>query len=285
MSQTLAIKARWRNENLCLGLLRRATLVSRKTNIAKEVDYKVAKRSHRGAHGATYGAQLGAFNKRGPSRPDGSFEKQALDLGFSTICGVDEAGRGPLAGPVVAAAVILPHWIDDAGDLTFPQTLSALNDSKQITQNLREHLFDELLRTAEVSIASVGAGTIDTRNIRKASLEAMRLAVLGLPTPAGFALVDGKDEPPSLPCASTAIIKGDGRSLSIAAASICAKVARDRMMVAADQLFPQFGFASHKGYATQTHRDALQTFGPCPLHRRTFAPVREALMAAPKTTL
>ncbi len=265
------------------------TWAGAKAPLQKQADYIVAKRSHRGAHGASYGrasygAQLGAFNKRGPSKPDGAFEKQALDLGFSTICGVDEAGRGPLAGPVIAAAVILPHWLDDTGDLSFPQALSALNDSKQITQNLREQLFDELLRTAEVSIASVSAATIDARNIRKASLEAMRLAVLGLPSPPSFALVDGKDEPPGLPCASTAIIKGDGRSLSIAAASICAKVARDRMMVAADRLFPQFGFASHKGYATQAHRDALQTFGPCPLHRRTFAPVREALMAAPKTT-
>lgn len=236
------------------------------------------------SRGARYGAQAGAFTGSTPTQPDGSFERQAFDLGFARVCGVDEAGRGPLAGPVVAAAVVLPSWTDEQGALTFPDTLDGLNDSKQVSELLREQLFEELLRIADVSIASVSASTIDARNIRKASLEAMRLAVLGLPQPPSFALVDGKDEPPGLPCASTAIIKGDGRSLSIAAASICAKVARDRMMVAADALYPQFGFASHKGYATQTHRDALATFGPCALHRRTFAPVREALMGNSKSS-
>lgn len=234
----------------------------------------MAKRSR----GATYGAQSGAFANKGPSKPDGSFERQAHELGFKRVCGVDEAGRGPLAGPVVAAAVVLPGWYEGPGELQFPDSLDGLNDSKQINEALREALFAELMQIADVSIASVSAATIDARNIRKASLEAMRLAVLGLAEPPTFALIDGKDEPPGLPCAATAIIKGDGRSLSIAAASICAKVARDRMMVAADTLYPRYGFAAHKGYATEIHREALKRIGPCPLHRRTFTPVREALM-------
>ena len=232
---------------------------------------------------AQYGAQSGAFTAREPTRPDGRFERQAHELGFSRVCGVDEAGRGPLAGPVVAAAVILPHWCEthddrDSAELMIPASLDGLNDSKTLSEGLRDQLFAELCQIADVSIASVSADSIDARNIRKASLEAMRLAVLGLPETPGFALVDGKDEPPDLPCAASALIKGDGRSLSIAAASICAKVVRDRMMVAADRLYPAYGFASHKGYATQAHREALDRLGPCPLHRRTFAPVRDALM-------
>jgi ribonuclease HII len=228
--------------------------------------------------GSVYGAQSGAFTKTNRTGPDGHFETRAHELGFVRVCGVDEAGRGPLAGPVVAAAVVLPHWYEGPGAFCLPRSLAGLNDSKQITEGLRNQLFAELCQIADVSIASVSAATIDGRNIRKASLEAMRLAVQGLPEPPSFALVDGKDEPPGLPCAATAIIKGDGRSLSIAAASICAKVARDHMMVAADTLYPAYGFATHKGYATEVHRDALARWGPCPLHRRTFAPVRKALM-------
>ena len=230
-------------------------------------------------HGWRHGPQAGAFLARKNDGPDGHFEQHAIGLGFATVCGVDEAGRGPLAGPVVAAAVILPHDQDSDGRLAFPPSLVALNDSKQVPEAVREALFEELCRLAHVSIGSVSARFIDARNIRKASLEAMRLAVLALPQPPGFALLDGKDEPPDLPCAAQAIIQGDGRSMSIAAASICAKVVRDRMMVAADRLYPQYGFAAHKGYATEQHRQALAQHGPCPLHRRTFAPVREALMA------
>jgi ribonuclease HII len=231
----------------------------------------------RRARGASYGAQSGAFLAPKQAGPDSQFEAQAHGLGFPRVCGVDEAGRGPLAGPVVAAAVVLPSWVDD-GALCFPASLAGLNDSKQISEGLRDQLFAELCQIADVSIASVSATTIDARNIRKASLEAMRLAVLGLPEPVSFALVDGRDEPPGLPCAATAIIKGDGRSLSIAAASVCAKVVRDRMMVAAERLYPGYGFASHKGYGTEVHREALARLGPCPIHRRTFAPVRKALM-------
>lgn len=231
--------------------------------------------ANRGRH---YGAQSGAFINK-PGGPDASFEEKAQGLGFGRVCGVDEAGRGPLAGPVVAAAVMLPFWRDENGQLAWPTSLDGLNDSKQISEGLRNQLFGTLLDLADVSIASVSAATIDATNIRKASLSAMRMAVLGLPTVPNFALIDGKDEPPGMPCAANTLIKGDGRSLSIAAASVCAKVARDQMMVAADRLYPGYGFAQHKGYGTQQHRDALMRDGPCPIHRRTFAPVRAALMA------
>ncbi|GAB5508815.1 MAG: ribonuclease HII [Hyphomicrobiales bacterium] len=229
-----------------------------------------------------YGPQKGAFNATVADGPDDSFEKQARGLGFGRICGVDEAGRGPLAGPVVAAAVVLPFWDDVSDGLSLPSTLAALNDSKTVPEPIRDALFATLCEVADVSIASVSAQTIDARNIRKASLEAMRLAIAGLPSGASFALVDGRDEPPGLTCAARAIIKGDGRSLSIAAASICAKVARDRMLVMHDRLYPGYGFAQHKGYATQMHRNALADMGPCPIHRMTFAPVRNALMERQK---
>lgn len=229
-----------------------------------------------------YGPQKGAFNATPPTGPDDSYERQVRALGFGQICGVDEAGRGPLAGPVVAAAVVLPFWDEVSGGLDVPDGLAALNNSKTVAESTREALFETLCQVADVSIASVSAATIDARNIRKASLEAMRLAIAGLPNGAGFALVDGKDEPPGLPCAARAIIKGDGRSLSIAAASICAKVARDRMLVMYDRLYPDYGFAQHKGYGTKMHRDVLAELGPCPIHRVTFAPVREAIMASGK---
>ena len=219
---------------------------------------------------------------RATNGPDASFESQAHGLGFQRICGVDEAGRGPLAGPVVAAAVILP--LENTGQglalrTTLADQLLGLNDSKQVNEPLREALFKTLCQVADVSVASLSASWIDARNIRKASLDAMRLAVAALPQGCGFALIDGRDEPPGLPCPGTTIIKGDGRSLSIATASICAKVVRDRMMTAMDRLYPEYGFAVHKGYATPQHRQALARHGPCPIHRRTFAPIREALMA------
>lgn len=243
----------------------------------------MARNNHGSGGQKRYGPQKGAFNATPATGPDDSFERQVRGLGFGQICGVDEAGRGPLAGPVVAAAVVLPFWDETSDGLAMPSALAGLNDSKTVAEPLREAMFATLCQVAEVSIASVSAATIDARNIRKASLEAMRLAVAGLPGGAGFALVDGKDEPPGLTCAARAIIKGDGLSLSIAAASICAKVARDRMLVMHDRLYPEYGFAHHKGYATQMHRDALERLGPCPIHRMTFAPVRKALMERQKS--
>jgi ribonuclease HII len=224
--------------------------------------------------GRRYGPQTGPF-RRTPPGPDFSLEADACALGFLSVCGVDEAGRGPLAGPVVASAVILPASVAKAPGA---HGLAGLNDSKQLSEAMREQLFAALCQHALIAIASVSARFIDSRNIRKASLEAMRLAVFGLPRPPDFALVDGKDEPPGLPCAAQPIIKGDGRSLSIAAASICAKVTRDRMMDHLDGLYPGYGFAQNKGYPTPAHRDALGRLGPSPVHRRTFGPVRAALM-------
>lgn len=200
-----------------------------------------------------------------PPVPDFSFELSARRDGFWPVAGADEAGRGPLAGPVVAAAVILDPDAVPAG----------LNDSKLLRPEQREALFAEILATATVSIASSSATRIDTTDILKASLDAMRRAVHGLATAAGFVLVDGRDLPPGLSCHGKAIVKGDSRSVSIAAASIVAKVTRDRMMARADATFPAYGFALHAGYATERHRVAIDSHGPCSLHRMSFRPFRQ----------
>jgi len=178
---------------------------------------------------------------------------------------VDEAGRGPLAGPVSAAAVILDPVRQIAG----------LNDSKTLTPARREALFAAILANATVSFALLPAADIDATDIRKASLEAMRRAVEGLARRADFALVDGRDVPPGLACRARAVIGGDGISASIAAASIVAKVMRDRLMSRADSAFPGYDFARHAGYGTAAHRAAITRFGPCPIHRLSFAPFRE----------
>jgi len=183
------------------------------------------------------------------------------------IAGVDEVGRGPLAGPVTAAAVILdPDHIPDG-----------LNDSKKLTEKKRETIFGQILATSHVAWASLPASTIDHLNIRGATLHAMTLAVSHLPINADAVLIDGRDVPPSLIDVGTALVKGDARSLSIAAASIVAKVIRDRMMVAAAREFPTYGFEGHKGYGAKTHIDAIHKFGPCALHRRSFSPVKDMI--------
>jgi ribonuclease HII len=203
--------------------------------------------------------------EQGPIVPDFALELSARKAGHWPVAGTDEAGRGPLAGPVVAAAVILdPDNIPDG-----------LNDSKQLSAARREELFEFIVATATVSIASSSAGRIDATDIRKASLDAMRRAVCGLAIPAGFVLTDGLDVPPGLPCPGKAVVKGDSRSLSIAAASILAKVTRDRMMVRAGIVFPAYGFASHAGYATVVHRSSIERVGPCRLHRMSFRPMRK----------
>ncbi len=186
--------------------------------------------------------------------------------GHLPVAGLDEAGRGPLAGPVVAAAVILdPERIPEG-----------LDDSKRLSAESREALVEIVLEAAlSVSVASICAGSIDETDIRKASLEAMRRAVSGLCTPAAFALADGRDIPPGLPCPCRAVVKGDQRSQSIAAASIVAKVARDRMMVRTGTLLPHYGFDSHVGYATARHRSAIKAHGPVTrLHRMSFSPFK-----------
>ncbi|WP_419913652.1 ribonuclease HII [Hoeflea sp.] len=198
--------------------------------------------------------------------PDYSLEREA-GAPASRIAGADEAGRGPLAGPVVAAAVILdPDHVP-----------SGLDDSKKLTEAKRVLLFDQILSSAMVAVASSGPSRIDDTDIRKASLDAMRRAIAALSSPPDHALIDGRDVPPGVICPARAIVKGDARSLSIAAASIVAKVTRDRIMARAAGDFPAFGFDRHAGYGTAAHRKAIAETGPCPLHRMSFRPMRRDL--------
>jgi ribonuclease HII len=200
-----------------------------------------------------------------PLVPTFELELIAQRAGHWPVAGADEAGRGPLAGPVVAAAVILdPERIPDG-----------LNDSKQLSAARREELFVEILATATVSIASSSATRIDTTDIRKASLDAMRRAICGLSLPASYVLTDGLDVPAGLACPGKAVVKGDARSVSIAAASIVAKVTRDRMMARAGLVYPAYGFAAHAGYGTAQHRAGIEEHGPCSLHRMSFRPLRK----------
>lgn len=201
-----------------------------------------------------------------PLRPDFSLEAAARRDGFWPVAGTDEAGRGPLAGPVAAAAVIL--YPDDIPD--------GLDDSKRLDAAAREAVFADILsRAAAVSFASASAASIDAGDIRKASLEAMRRAVAGLTLRPGLVLADGRDMPPGLACAARAVVKGDRRSQSIAAASIVAKVLRDRMMRRAGACDGRYGFEVHMGYATARHRSAIVEHGPAArLHRLSFAPFR-----------
>lgn len=199
-------------------------------------------------------------------KPDFSVERKAMAGGLWPVVGLDEAGRGPLAGPVVAAAVILdPKRIP-----------KGLDDSKRLSAEQREALFSRIVGTAlGVSAASVSAEGIDRSNILKASLEAMRRALAGLPLSPLLALADGRDVPPGLPCDCRALVKGDRRSQSIAAASIVAKVTRDRMMIACGRADARYGLDVHMGYGTPRHRTAIETHGAVPrLHRMSFSPFR-----------
>lgn len=202
------------------------------------------------------------------------FEMEARASGFVYVAGVDEAGRGPLAGPVVAGAVLLPEHLHN---------LAGLNDSKQLSAAKREALFAALLESVDV-FCSVGVAVreeIDRLNILRATHLAMARAVAGLVPSADFCLVDGLPVK-GLPVPHRAIVKGDSLSLSIAAASVLAKVTRDRMMEEADVEYPQYGFAKHKGYGTKAHMEALRKHGPCPLHRRSFAPVSQMELSLPE---
>ena len=214
-------------------------------------------------------AQLGMLDVR--PRDLLEFERRCLLDGYRRIAGVDEAGRGPLAGPVVAAAVILRHPCD-------LDDLPGLDDSKVVPRELRERLFEQVTECAAAhAIGTVGPEEIDEINILAASLAAMRQAIDALGRPPDFVLVDGNQPIPGLPVPQKTIVKGDARSASIAAASILAKVARDRLMEAFDREFPEYGFARHKGYASPEHRAAIRRYGPCPIHRRTFGTVRSVL--------
>ena len=189
------------------------------------------------------------------------FEHIAYDEGFSCVCGVDEAGRGPLAGPVCAAAVILPPDLEIEG----------LNDSKKLTDKRRRALYDVITEQAlAYGIAFASEQEIDRINILQATFLAMRRTVEQLELQPALALVDGNREPDFGSIPVRTIVKGDSLSANIAAASILAKVTRDRFMEEQDAVYPQYGFALHKGYGTQAHYAALREYGPCPIHRRTF---------------
>ncbi len=196
--------------------------------------------------------------------PTDRFERRARRRGAKLVAGVDEAGRGPLAGPVVTAAVVFQRGFPDG-----------LDDSKRLTAGERERLFELILARGTVSIAIASRARIDRMNILRASLWAMSRAVAGLSCRADHVLVDGNMLPPDLACTAEAVIGGDGLSVSIAAASIIAKVTRDRLMANVGRAFPGYGFERHMGYSTPEHFAALREHGPCPYHRQSFAPVRE----------
>lgn len=188
------------------------------------------------------------------------FEQIAIEKGYSAVCGVDEAGRGPLAGPVCAAAVILP-----------PNTIiEGVNDSKKLSEKKRESLFDVIKETAlSYCIAYASVKEIENMNILNATMLAMKRAVEGLDIKADYAMIDG-NRPPDLEIASECIVKGDAKSMSIACASILAKVSRDRLLYKYAEEYPQYHFDKHKGYGTKLHIEALKEYGPCPYHRMSF---------------
>ena len=192
--------------------------------------------------------------------PDYSLEKEYADKGYKVICGVDEAGRGPLCGPVFAAACVLPEGL----------YIEGLNDSKKLTERKREKLFDVIKENAVAyCISSASVEEIDEMNILEADLLAMRRAIDGLSVRADFALIDGNINR-GFDIDTAAIVKGDSKSMSIAAASILAKVARDRLCLELDAEYPQYKIAKHKGYGTKEHISALFEYGPSPIHRKQF---------------
>ena len=201
--------------------------------------------------------------------PDDAEERAARAAGYACVCGIDEAGRGPLAGPVVAAAVVLPPGL----------ALPGLNDSKKLTARRREALYTQLREDERVliGVGMAAAAEIDRLNILRATHEAMARAVAALPTAVDYCLIDGLPVP-QFPLPQRALVKGDARCLSIAAASIVAKVTRDRLMQDLAQQYPGYGFEKHAGYGTAAHLAALRRLGPCPEHRRSFAPVAQLLL-------
>ncbi len=202
--------------------------------------------------------------------PTLEYEQAKRREGYALIAGIDEAGRGPLAGPVSAAAVILPS------DFTH----NLLNDSKKLSEKKRELLYDELTNHPDILWAHSYAETdeIEEINILKATHAAMARSAQGLASIPDYCLIDGLAVP-NFPLASEGIVKGDGKSLSIAAASIIAKVSRDRLMIEFAEQYPEYGFERHKGYGTKLHLEALAKHGPCPIHRMSFAPVAQLLLS------
>lgn len=192
--------------------------------------------------------------------PDFSYEIEYMNRGYPRVCGVDEAGRGPLCGPVVAAAVILDH----------SNPIEGINDSKKLSEKKREALFDVICeRAIAFSVASASPEEIDELNILGATMLAMRRAILALSPAADFALIDGNTVK-NIPIPAVGVVKGDAISASISAASILAKVTRDRICIEHDALYPMYGIAGHKGYPTAAHMAAVREFGPSPIHRKSF---------------
>lgn len=188
------------------------------------------------------------------------FEKEALAKGYKSVCGVDEAGRGPLAGPVCAAAVILPEGV----------IIEGVNDSKKLSEKKRESLFGVIREQAlSYSIAYATVDEIEEINILNATMLAMRRAIDGLDIKADYAMIDGNKIPP-IDIDAECIVKGDAKSMSIACASILAKVSRDRLLYKYAEEYPMYGFDKHKGYGTKVHREAILKYGPCPYHRKSF---------------
>lgn len=193
--------------------------------------------------------------------PDYSFEFKAQNSGYKVVCGVDEAGRGPLAGPVCAAAVVLPQGL----------VIEGLNDSKKLTEKKRELLFDVIKKEAiAYSIAFGSVEEIEQVNILNATFLAMNRAIDSLSISAEFALVDGNSVPREIKIPCQTVVKGDSKSMSIAAASILAKVTRDRLLLEYDKQYPEYSFAKHKGYGTKAHYEAISKYGICEIHRKSF---------------
>ncbi|MHB0998255.1 MAG: ribonuclease HII [Armatimonadota bacterium] len=197
------------------------------------------------------------------------YERMAMKQGFTVIAGIDEAGRGPLAGPVVASAVILP----------FDCNIEGINDSKKLTPKRRDAAYEKIMEIAlGIGIGIIDAKVIDSINILQATYRAMHAAILKLPVQANLCLVDGNPIR-NFGHPHKAIVGGDGKSASIAAASIIAKVTRDRIMCEYDAVYPQYGFAKHKGYGSEDHMRCLAEYGVCEIHRRSFVPVRNCIPA------
>lgn len=197
---------------------------------------------------------------------DFTYENECYAAGYTAVCGIDEAGRGPLAGNVVAAAVILPHGL----------FIEGLNDSKKLSEKKREALFEVIMREAVTSVAWATPAEIDELNILNATMLAMNRAVKGLPVPADFALIDGNTAR-GFEIPTRTIVGGDAKCPSVAAASILAKVTRDRQCFLLDSLYPEYGFARHKGYPTKEHMAKVVELGPCPAHRRSFLSFAERM--------
>jgi len=196
-----------------------------------------------------------------------TIEQELFQKGITAIAGVDEAGRGPLAGPVVAAAVIIPRGY------CFREKIA---DSKKLTAVRRQKAYQEIINSCHYAYALVDEKEIDKDNILNAALIAMRDAVYRLPAQPQWVLIDGPHRP-DISYSCTAVINGDEKSISIACASIIAKVTRDNLMLAYDKVYPQYGFARHKGYGTKSHCQAIFTHGPCPIHRKSFQPIKNFL--------